>query len=269
MRINILATSALLGATVALSACSDSTSAAAGRPVSISFSTSATGGAVASLASSVGGALRSLSTTSGSNTIVINKAQVVVARMELATTGASCTSTAAAGDDQDDEHDCPELTLAPSIVNLPVDSSLASPIQLSIPKGTYRALEAKIRAIRPDSDQGKASNAFLAANPTFNGVTVRVEGTYNGKAFVYTGAPRAEFETQFNPPITVDTGAVNVTVHVDMGSWFKDMTGALIDPSSTNPMDIATINNNIRRSFRAYRDDNRNDHDDAGEHHDH
>jgi hypothetical protein len=266
MRINHLASSALLGATMTLAGCSDSTSAAAGRPATISFSTAATAGTSASL-SPFGSPLRSVTATSGGNTIVITKAQIVVARMELERSGASCGSDAAAGDDEHDEATCAEMTVAPSIVDLPVDATITSPIQVAIPAGTYRALEAKIRPVRADSDHGSGSSAFLTAHPEFAGVTVRVEGTYNGTPFVYTGAPRAEFETVFNPPIVVDASPVNVTVHVDLATWFKDANGALVNPASTNAMDQATIAYSISRSFRAFHDDDRNDRDDAGEHH--
>jgi hypothetical protein len=261
-----LATSALLGMTALLAGCTDSTSASAGRPMSVSFATGSASPA-ATMSISPSGASRSITATSGANTLVISKAQVVVARMELARAGASCTSTSAAGDDQSDEHQCAELTLAPSLVDLPVDATIASPLQINIPAGTYSALEAKIRPVRGDADHGKGSAAFLTAHPEFAGVTVRVEGTYNGKAFVYTGAPRAEFETVFNPPIVVDAAPANVTVQVDLATWFKDASGALIDPSSTNADAMATIANNIRRSFRAFHDDDRNGKDDAGEHH--
>ena len=267
MRLHLIGTTALLGATTALSACSDSTGAAAGRPVSISFSTNAATGASASLSPESQGVLRSVTATSGSNTIVITKAQIVVARMELERVGASCVSSMAAGDDDADDHECAELTLAPAIVDLPVDASIATPLQISIPVGTYKALEAKIRPVKSSEDHGKASTAFLTAHPEFANVTVRVEGTYNGKAFVYTGAPRAEFETEFNPPLVVDAKPVNLTVHVDLATWFRNSAGALIDPASVDALDMQTILQNIRRSFRAYHDDDKNDRDDAVEHH--
>ena len=267
MRLHLIGTTALLGASAALSACSDSTGAAAGRPVSVSFSTNAANGTSASLSPAGLGVLRSVTATSGANTIVINKAQIVVARMELERVGASCASASVAGDDAADEHECAELTLAPAIVDLPVDANIATPLLLSIPVGTYKALEAKIRPVKSSEDHGKASTAFLTAHPEFAGVTVRVEGTFNGKPFIYTGAPRVEFETEFNPPIVVDAAPVNLTVHIDLATWFRDSTGALIDPASTNSLDMQTVLQNIRRSFRAYHDDDKNDRDDAVEHH--
>ena len=90
MRVNVFTTTVLLGATSALAACSDSTTPAAGRPVSVSFSTAATAGTSASLSGYGDGPSRSITATSGTHTIVINKAQVVVARMELESVGATC-----------------------------------------------------------------------------------------------------------------------------------------------------------------------------------
>lgn len=269
MRFNAIATSTLIGATTVLAGCSDSTGAAAGRPVSVSFAT-ASARTAPSLSPASMGVSRSITTTSGAHTIVINKAQVVVARMELERDGAACASESAAGDDAQDEHECADLTLAPSIVDLPVDASVAGALQIMIPAGTYRKLEAKVRAIRADGehgDKGKASGAFLAAHPEFAGVSVRVEGTYDGKAFTWTGAPRADFETEFNPSLVVDAAPVNLTVHVDIASWFRDGTGMLIDPASTSTTDASMIASNIKRSFRAFHDDDRNDHDDADERH--
>jgi hypothetical protein len=236
--------------------------------VSISFSTAPASGATLSL-SPEPGLSRSVTATSGSNTLVVTKAQLVVARMELERDGASCASTAAAGDDEVDEHECAELALAPSVVDLPVDASVVGALQLAIPAGTYRALEAKVRAIRADDDHGKGSAAFLAAHPELAGVSVRVEGTYNGTAFVYTGSPRAEFETQFNPALAVDAAPVNLTVHVDVSSWFKDASGALIDPSTatTGGANAGTVADNISRSFRAFHDDDRDNRSDEDEHH--
>ena len=41
----------------------------------------------------------------------------------------------------------------------------------------------------------------------------------------------------------------------------------LADPASVDALDMQTILQNIRRSFHAFHDDDKNDHDDAGEHH--
>jgi hypothetical protein len=184
--------------------------------------------------------------------------------MELQRSGASCTSANAAGDDEQDEHQCAELQVAPSVVELPLNGAVLTTHDGTIPDGTYSALEARIRPIRADRDKGTGSAAFLKAHPELDGLSVVVKGTYNKTAFTYKGAPRAEFETSFNPPVTVDATKKNLTINVDVSSWFKTQSGTLIDPSTATPGSAAaaTVAANIRRSFRAFRDKDRTGHDD-------
>lgn len=270
MRPHIRTTCASLIAGAALAACaSDATgpATAARRAMTVSFATGALG---ASPSRSDGdGSLRAITTTSGSDILVITRAQLVVARLELERAGATCADTAAAGDDDDRDDNCAELELAPSVVELPVDGAVTTALNVSVPAGTYSALEAKIRPIdRNREHDGAGSTAFLAAHPELAGVSVRVEGTFNGKAFTYSGAPRAEFESVFNPPLTVGENGANITVHVDLATWFKSSSGALIDPTTANAggANAALVSANIRRSLRAFHDDDHDGHDDHGEH---
>ncbi len=262
MRKSVLPVTMLIaGAVVSACSAADSTRPGGALPMTVSFSTAAPTGAARSTSTS---ASASVTFTSGTDVLVITKAQLVVARMELARSGASCTSTAAAGDDNMNEHDCAALEVAPTIVSLPVDSSVVSGLSLTVPAGTYSALEAKIRAVRADSDHGAGSAAFLSAHPELAGVSVLVTGTFNGKAFTYTGAPRAEFETSFSPPVVVAATPTNLTVHVELSRWFKTSSGALIDPASAigTGANVHAVAENIQRSFRAFRDQNRDGHDD-------
>jgi hypothetical protein len=251
MQFKALAVSAITLASVALVACSDSTKPAGGRPVSLSFSTAPTAGATFSRSADV--------TPAPATDVAITSAKILVARMELQSVGASCTSENAAGDDDlQNEQECAELQVGPTIVTLPLTAGTIEVLGGSIPAGTYSALEAKIRPIRAQGDHGKASSAFLTANPTWEGKSVIVTGTYKGAPFTYEGTPRAEFETTFPNPIAIGaaTDPVNLTVQVDVAKWFVDNSGAALDP--TLPANQATIAQNIRQSFRAFRD---NDHD--------
>jgi hypothetical protein len=259
MQVGILRISTLAVACAALVSCADSTKPAANNQVSLSFTTAPAAGASFSSSADVAPA----PTT---DKIEITSAQVVLARMELQSTGASCTSEAAAGDDDHNEHDCAELNVGPTIVSLPTGSAVTATLEGTIPAGSYSALESRIRPIRADGDHGKASTDFLAKNPDWAGKSLIVKGKLNGTDFTYTGTPRAEFETVFDPPLTVGTDPVNITVQVDMSKWFLDSTGAVIDPSTTDPVKQAQIAQNIRRSFRAFRDNDRDGHED--QHHD-
>jgi hypothetical protein len=230
----------------AVTACSDATGTGAARSLSISFSTLPSSASAASLAS--------LSLSASSASLVITKAQLVISKSELARSGATCTSTTSSSDDQD----CPELKLGPMLVDLPLDASAKGVLAVTLPAGTYQQLESKIDAVMDESEgDAAASAAFLAANPDFRGVSVRVEGTYDGQPFVYTTAAEGELELTFDPPLVVDGSSSNLTVNVDLSSWFRRSDGTTIDPNTATAGSATKeiVDDNIKRSFDVFEDD--------------
>lgn len=230
-----------------LAACSDTTGTAR-VPVTLSLS----GIASTRLAMAPNGPSASVTITGGGNTIVITKAQVVLSHIELAQSeSASCVVSG-------DDHDCEEMRIDPMLVDLPVTPTVTQELSVTLPAGTYHEFEAKISAPR-SGEPGAA--AFLAAHPDFAGKSLHVEGTFNGTPFVYDGAPKAELELAFNPPLVATANSTNnVTVHVDLQSWFRDGSGNVIDPN--NSANASLILSNIKHSFRAFEDDNHDGLDD-------
>jgi hypothetical protein len=274
---------ALLAAGLAAAsvACNDSSSPAAARDVSLSFATRA--GAAAGIgqtssegAPDVNGAFTVRDAT---HTLTITRAAVVLSELELATTTTPCDSDDDAGDDHGDhsgndhadyrhgDH-CAELELGPLLVDLPVDSSVTTVLTLAVPAGKYTQLEAKLR---PVHDDDASAREFRAAHPELAGASVRVEGTFDGVPFVYTGAPRAHLELEFDPPLEVNADGTNITVNVALDSWFTGADGALIDPATAAPggSNAAVVADNILRAFHAFRDDDRRGHDGPGDDHGH
>ena len=248
-------TALLLCAVIGASACSDAaTSSAARRPLTLSL-TAQSQGAVASRA----GLANDITIALGANTLVITKAQLLARRIELAPAGAAaCANVAEAGDDNASSEDgCAEVEVGPTLLDIPVDGSTKVSISASVPAGSYRALELRIS---PISSGNSRSTAFLAAHPEFKNASVRVEGTFNGKAFVFVAAVDARSESVFSTPITVDASNPNVTVAIDLSSWFSDGAGGTLDPS--NSANAAQISANISKSFRAFEDDDHDGHDD-------
>ena len=262
MRTNYLVSAGALAITVALSACSsDSTAVGSRGVVALSFATTGTTTTSASVAPSAPGVLAMAAAT---DSLVITKAQLVLARLELQRAGATCSSNEVAGeDDNNNDGECTGLELAPSIVSLSTNGAVTQALSTAIPAGTYTAFEAKIRVVEAKK---AASTAFLAANPDMKGASVRVEGTFNGKAFTYTGAPKAELEGLFNPPLVADSTGANITIKVDLKNWFRTSTGTLVDPATANAggINAALVSGNIARSFKAFRDDDRDGRDDRG-----
>lgn len=204
---------------------------------------------------------RQVTTPGSTHVLVITRAAVSLSRLGLATTDvAACASEDRSGSD---DH-CRELKTDPSLIELPVDNSVVSMLSLQIPPGTYQGLEAKIHAVQA-SDAG--GSAFLAAHPEFANASVRVEGTFDGTPFVYTGASNAELELQFDPPLTVGDAPTTLTVHVSIDRWFTDRNGVLIDPATANAggVNASLVADNIHRSFHAFEDRDRHGDDGHGD----
>lgn len=200
----------------------------------------------------------------GANSLTINHAQVVLSRIELSPSG----SCATAGE----KDDCDELQAGPAVVDLPVDGTTKVVLDGTVPPGKYTALHAKLDAVKADEDETGVS-AFLVAHPDWKGISVKVTGVFTDAKsqthdFTFASEADAEIEAAFQPAITVAAGTSNITVSVDVASWFKDKTGAVIDP--TDPANAHTIDHNVQRSFRTFEDHDRDgidDHKEPGEGH--
>ena len=215
--------------------------------VSISFSTRAP---AAAMVSEVPGAAYNITVTNGGNTLVITKAQLVLRELELKASSSASCATGTASDS------CEEIQLGPMLIDLPVTDVVLSPITAQVPAGEYREIEFDIR--RPGTDP--ADQAFVAANPNFNNVSIRVEGTYNGTPFVFTSQLDQEVQIDFNPPVVITDGNNNATIAVDIRSWFTNANGTLISPATANPgqPNASIVSEKIKTSLRAFEDDDRN-----------
>ena len=224
-------------------ACADSASPNSA-PVTISFSSQTLTG--------VSPALTDVTVTAGTNTLVITRAQIVVRRIKL--TQAAATTCA---DDDSTSDGCSETVTGPILVDLPLTTTAVSSVPASIPAGTYSEIEFTIH--KPGGDTGDA--AFAAANPNFATSSIRVEGTFNGTAFVFTSALSEKQRLSFNPPIVLDATSKNITIQFDLSTWFKSGT-TVINPATANAggANENVVRNNIRASLRAIEDDDKNGH---------
>jgi hypothetical protein len=244
-----------------LAACADSTTGAR-RPGAMTLSfTNRSAAASAGLAAST-----DVTVASGSNTLVITRAQLVLGEIELELATADCADGSRGGSGSSGSgssgsgssgsgSDCPEVELDPVLVEIPVTSALTTlDLGVLVPPGSYRELEFKIE--KADDDTGPEA-VFLRAHPDFRGTSVRVEGTFNGQPFTFRSSLEAELELEFRTPLVVSAeSALNLTVSVDVASWFRGAGGTVLDPSST--ANALAISQNIRSSFAAFEDDDRN-----------
>jgi hypothetical protein len=167
------------------------------------------------------------------------------------------------GEHEDDE-DCQPVRAGPVLVAVPLDGTTKIFLDALVPAGTYTGLRAKLDAV--DSDDNGAQD-FLTAHPEFEGVSVKVLGVFKDSggtdhAFTFISHMKAPIHADFDSSVTVDANSMNLTINVDVTSWFKNRSGAIIDP--TNPENQRAIERSIRASLRAFEDD---DHDGNDDHH--
>jgi hypothetical protein len=148
--------------------------------------------------------------------------------------------------EDDDEDGCVPVRADPVIVDVPLDGTTKIFLDASVPAGTYVGLNAKLDSV--------------------NVVGVFTDTTGTDHPFTFASGVNAHIAVNFDTPVTVDANSQNLTIDVDVSSWFKTSSGAIIDPS--NPQNQHAIERAIRASVRGFEDDNHDGDDDhdEGEH---
>jgi hypothetical protein len=203
---------------------------------------------------------------SANDTLVITKVQLVLGNVKLKKSGVTACPDSMAVSTQSgrssNDRGCSRLDLGPVLADLPLGGSGATALGVTVPVGTYSEIEFELDDVRTDSRATKAERDFLAANPSFDDITVRVTGTYRGTAFTLNSNVSADVEFEFSPPLEIKAGVNdNVTIALDLARWFKTSTGAIIAPTVANR---GTINQNILGSFDAFGDRDRDGKEDEG-----
>lgn len=259
-----------MAAAAAAAACSDSSG---GAGVGLAFSTRPAPTSVMASYVGTGGGMHasvvqagdSTVVALGNDTVIIRSVELVLREIELERVDApaDCDSTAVGQDDA-----CEEFTVGVQLVALPLGNSTDKVISIDAPAGLYDEVEFDIH--KPESSNDAA---FIAANPDFDGVSIRVTGTYSQAGsrsdFVYTTDLDKEQERALIPPLDVTAGGpVNVTLRVDISSWFLTETGlSLVDPATANKggQNEGVVKNNIEQSIEAFHDDDSDGLDDDSE----
>ena len=169
--------------------------------------------------------------------------------------------------DDGNEDACETVNAGPFLLALPLGSGVEQVFSVAVDTGTFDEL--RIRLHKPeDNGLDPADAAFLAAHPDFAGISIRATGTWNGNPFTFTSDLDADQEMGLDPPLVVtDAGAnVDVTLKVDVATWFADGAGGLVDPATAGQggQNENLVRDNIQASFDAFQDENHDGHDDGG-----
>ena len=234
-----------LAALIIATACSSDLTGGSRHSVQLSFTTNTTAAAATN-------GVAADFVVGQNDELVLQKVQLVFGKIELDRAGdADCIAEDESGDDHpDNDEECEEVTRNPLLVDVPLDDALHPVINIPLADGTFRELEARLRPAR------ESATAFNAANPDLVGKSVRVEGTFKGTPFVFTSAVNSKLEMEFDPPLVIDETTRNATVAIDVRRWFLNSSNAVIDPTTGNEgSNRSQIEDNIRRSFHAFEDD--------------
>jgi len=245
---------AVLGLAATLAACSDGTGLSDNGPgqVSLSITTTLSGVPAASNAMFMLTGADTLS--DGQNELVITRAELVLREIEL-----ERISDDACDSEVFDDDDCEEFSTGPILLDLPLDGSVEQVLAIVPDTGTYDEIEFELHKVSNDDPEDAT---FRTAYPDMVGKSIRIQGSYNGQPFTYENDIDDEQEYDLVPPLVVDemTTDVNVTLSIDIDSWFRTAAGDLVNPQSGNKggANESLVNENIKNSFEAFEDD---DHD--------
>lgn len=249
----------MMAAALSVVACEDGTGPGFGGPsATLSFAVPVQATASSGL---FGGPSPVIVTDAGGRTLDVQQIQVVVEELELKRAmHAECI---------DDDDACEEFETGPVLIDLPVGGGVISPFEVPIPADTYDELEFEI----DDAEDDSTSVAFFAQHPSWPELaSVRIVGTFDAndgagpQAFDVFLEVSVEIERDLVPPLVVTeaTQDVNVTIQIDVATWFLSETGELIDPRALTASDnlLERVEDNIENSFEAFEDDDRDGDDD-------
>lgn len=212
-------------------------------------------------------------TDASGNTLTFEKVELVLREIELkrADRDVVCGDDDSNSDDDSNDDssdgasadDCEELEFGPVLLDLPLGGGAAQAFTVEVASGTYDELEFEIH--KPEDDGDGDDAAFLAAHPDFRDVSIRVTGSYNGTPFTYTTDLSEEQEQALVPPLSLATAtATELTLFVDIDTWFRTGAGTLLDPASANEggANESLVEDNIEASIDVFEDDDRDGDDD-------
>jgi hypothetical protein len=160
--------------------------------------------------------------------------------------------------------DSSNFRTAPMILELNLNGSVQSVGSIEVPFGSYSRIEYDVHRVEqpeisslPASEQAQFAE-FLAGERysiIINGIVFNTGAAPD--TFTYRSKVDAKQKVDFDPAIAVSEAApaVNATVVISSANWFKNQTGALVNPK--DPNNEGVIDENLKASIKVYKDNNK------------
>lgn len=180
------------------------------------------------------------------NTMVVEELTMAASALDLKPADRSSCASA--------DNTCVEYLNEPVLLDLPTSDTTPSLGTQGVGVGRYDQVILVFHAPSPGS-------SLAEANPEFEDVSLRAEGTFNGEPFVFETSMTPTLQLSLDPALTVaeNTRIANLTIRVNLMEWFRNESGRLVNPSTAveGGENQAIVEANIRDSFEVFRDDDR------------
>ncbi len=165
-----------------------------------------------------------LSLTDGSNTLDILSAELVLRDIKLKLVEDDC--------DEAIDDDCDEFVTGPFLVDLRLDGTIQNMVTLQVAPGVYDEVRFIVHKL---DDDDLDDTQFITQHPELLDISVKVTGTFNTTPFTYTNDLNEKQRIFLSGDNLISvTGAEfeerNVTIEIDLDSWFRTNSGTLVDP---------------------------------------
>jgi hypothetical protein len=245
MRFPLLPVLVVLGISAASAACGDSGMGEVSLQLASHRAAATSNGVQASITSAPG----QLTVSLGEDEIVFNQIQLVLRKIRL-----DGGPTASCPEDGEGDSQCGDIRLGPVLFDLPLAAEAEPTLTALVPVGTYDGF--KFQLHRPSNATSDAD--LVAEHPEMEDISIRAVGTYNGTSFTFSSDLTDVEDVSLPQSVEVsEQGELPLTLFVDAAGWFANASGTgLIDPTQANDGGSyeAEVEQNIRESFRAFRD---------------
>lgn len=197
-------------------------------------------GATASSSADAGLTARPAVTVSDPNSdlsFTIDSVDLVVRELQAGQQGEECLFAGVGGSDGGDASSCEEFNSGTIVQTMPVDEGTRALTIIRLEPGTWDHLAFQFNVLERDQNE---DIQILGNRPDMEGASVFVQATINGddgdpgndQVVELRLAPEGERVLTAPEPVTLEVEEQGVlTLTVDVGSWFDDGNGGVLDPS--------------------------------------